>query len=202
MAQHYTQLGILSDWVDEARRQGPLFPEAAPGPDTQRLVRETLGFCKEPETPHDVRTEARWERDGVTGEEVSWTVGYGPRTHAYVLKPAGASGPLPGMIALHDHGAFKFYGKEKIADGPADPPPVLLAYRDTYYGGRAFADALAREGYVVVIPDTFLWSSRGFPLETMLDQVGDATDAFLAACPPADDTPPEIARYNTAALFH
>jgi dienelactone hydrolase len=202
MAQQYTQLGIFSDWVDAARRQGPLYPEAAPGRETQRLVREVLGFCNGPEAPQNVRVEGRWVRDGVAGEEVSWSVGYGPRTHAYALKPARASEPLPGVLALHDHGMFKFYGKEKIADGPADPPPVLRAYRDTYYGGRAYANALAREGFVVLVPDTFLWGSRGFPLEVMLDQVGDDTAAVLEKTPPDADTPFEIARYNVAAAFH
>lgn len=198
----YRHLGIFSDWVDEARRQGPLYPAAPPGRATQRLVRQALGFCDRPEAPADVRVERRWQRDGVAGEEVSWSAGYGPRTHAYVLKPADASGPLPGVLALHDHGAFKFYGKEKIADGAADPPPVLASYRDIYYGGRAYANALAREGFVVLVPDTFLWGSRGFPLAVMLDQVGDATAALLAAAPPADDTPFEIAQYNIAAGFH
>ncbi len=202
MARQYTELGIFSDWVEEARRQGPLYPAAAPGPETQRLVREGLGFCDRPEAPQKVRVEDRWEHEGVAGEVVSWSVGYGPRTHAYVLKPARVGAPLPGVVALHDHGAFKFYGKEKIADGPADPSPVLTAYRNTYYGGRAFANALAREGFVVLVPDTFLWSSRGFPLEVMLDQVGDDTAAVLDATPPADDTPLEITRYNTAAAFH
>ena len=202
MSQSYRHLGIFSDWVDEARRQGPLFPEAAPGPETQRLVREALGFCHGPEAPLAVQVEGRWEHDGVAGEEVSWSVGYGPRTHAYVLKPAQARAPLPGIVALHDHGMFKFYGKEKIADGPAEPPPVLAAYRATYYGDRAYAGALAREGFVVLVPDTFLWGSRGFPLEVMLEQVGDATAAALAMSPPAGDIPFEIARYNTAAAFH
>jgi dienelactone hydrolase len=202
MAQTYRQLGIFSDWVDEARRQGPLYPEAAPGRETQRLVREALGFCDGPEAPQDVRVEDRWERDGVAGEEVSWSVGYGPRTHVYVLKPVQAQALLRGVVALHDHGMFKFYGKEKIADGPADPPTVLAKHRDTYYGGRAYANALAREGFVVLVPDTFLWGSRGFPLEVMLDQVGDDTAAMLAMFPPTDDTPFEIARYNTAAAFH
>ena len=84
-------------------------------------MREILGFCAGPEAPLAVHLEASWERDGVAGEEVSWSVGYGPRTHAYVLKPSHADAVLPGVVTLHDHGGFKFYGKEKIADGPADP---------------------------------------------------------------------------------
>ena len=147
----YQHLGIFSDLVDEAHRQGPLYPLAVPGTATQRKVRDILGFCHGPETPLDVRVEQTWERDGLSGERITWTVGYGPRTEAYLLKPAGTTTPLPGIVALHDHGGFKFFGKEKIADGPADTPQVLVDYRNGGYGGRAFANALAKEGFVVLI---------------------------------------------------
>jgi len=201
MSGGYQHLGIYSDWVAEARRQQALWPPAPPGPATQTRVREVLGFSSGPETPRDVRTEARWERDGLAGEELSWSVGYGPRTQAWVLKPAGAAGPLPGVVALHDHGGFKYRGRQKIAQGAADPPPVLRRYWERYYGGRAWANALAREGYVVLIHDTFLWGSRHFPLAEMPEWVLEAADATLAVRPELE-TPPEIARYNRAAGFH
>jgi len=126
MTQNYQHLGIFSDWVDAARSQQPLFPIARPGPETQRRVREVLGFCNQPEMPRDVQIEQQWERDGLTGEEVSWSVGFGTRTHAFVFKPSHANRPMPGIVALHDHGGFKYYGKEKIADGLTDPPPVIV----------------------------------------------------------------------------
>ena len=100
MPVSYQHLGIFSDLVDEARRQQPLYPLAAPGPETQRRVREVLGFCNGPESPLNVRVERTWEQDGIAGEEVSWSVGYGPRTHAYVLKPADAQEALPGWASL------------------------------------------------------------------------------------------------------
>jgi hypothetical protein len=59
-----------------------------------------------------LRTERRWSADGVDGEELSWSVVFGPRTEAYVLKPAGSPGLLAGILALHDHGHFKYFGKE------------------------------------------------------------------------------------------
>ncbi len=180
MNRRYQHLGIFSDLIDEAQRQGPLYPLAAPGPQTQALVREVLGFCREPEAPLDVRVEQHWEREGLAGEELSWSVGYGPRTHAYLLKPAQAQEPLPGLVALHDHGGFKYYGKEKIADGPYAPPDVLARYREQYYGGRAYVNALAREGFVVLVADTFLWGSRRFPLETMPAEVRSTAHTLLA----------------------
>jgi dienelactone hydrolase len=202
VTQQYQHLGIFSDWVQAARRQQPLFPVAPPGPETQWRVREVLGFCAGPETPLGVQVEQRWQRDGLIGEEVSWSVGYGPRTHAYLLKPAWADKPLPGIAALHDHGGFKFYGKEKIADGPTDPPLVLFEYRKNLYAGRAFANALAQAGFVVLVPDTFLWGSRKFPFEEMPEPVQDVTATVLKASPPDDNMPFEIAQYNTAAYHH
>jgi dienelactone hydrolase len=206
MTQTYQHLGIFSDWVDAAHRQGALFPDAAPGIETQQRLREVLGFGQRPETPLDVRSENQWERDGVVGEEVSWWVGYGPRTHAYLLKPTNAQGRLPGIIALHDHSAYKFYGKEKIADGPAGQMPGIQALRDIEYGGRAYANALAREGFVVLVPDCFLWGSRKFPLETMTAAVGDRaakwaefTDAVRTEFTDASD---EIQHYNAVAIDH
>ncbi len=200
--QNYKHLGIFSDWVEEARRQGPLYPLAEPGPETQHRVREALGFCSGPETPLDVRVEGGWERNGLLGEEVSWWVGYGPRTHAYVLRPALSRGPLPGVIALHDHGGFKFYGKEKIADRRENPPQVIVEFRDGGYGGRAWANALAKEGFVVLVHDTFLWGSRKFPLEEMPPGYQQNAEAILKSSLPEGSQPDEIRQYNQAAADH
>ncbi len=198
MSEHYQHLGVFSDWVAAAREKQSLFPVATPGKETQALIRDALGFCHEDENPMQVKVESSWEKDGVIGEEVSWSVGFGPRTHAYVLKPANAKSPLPGMVALHDHSDFKFYGKEKIADGPQETLPVLSDFRKVPYGGRAYANALAREGFVVLVHDVFLWGSRRFPLDTMLEMMGSKTADLLRMCKTSD----EVELYNTAAYFH
>ena len=196
MTETYRHLGIFSDWVAAAQRQQPLYKNAPPAPQTRELVRETLGFCHTDESPADVRMEREWQKDGLIGQEVSWSVGFGPRTHAYVFKPANATKPLPGIVALHDHSDFKFYGKEKIADGPEETLPVLSEFRKTPYGGRAYVNALAREGFVVLVHDVFLWGSRRFPYETMIEMMGEKTSSRLE--PQAD----EIEGYNTVAYFH
>ncbi len=198
MSTHYQHLGVYSDWVDAAQRQHSLFPRAAPGAATQARVREVLGFCRTAENPLDVKIEQRWQQADLIGEEVSWSVGFGPRTHAYVIKSAQATGPLPGIVALHDHSAYKFYGKEKIADGPTGIAPGLNMLRSIEYGGRSYVAALAREGFVVMAHDCFLWGSRRFPLETMLAAVGDhATEPSSFT-----DAAPEIEHYNTIAALH
>ena len=140
--------------------------------------------------------ERSWKDDDLAGEEVSWSVGFGPRTHAYVLRPSGDTGPLPAVVALHSHDGMKTYGKEKIADGPDDPAPAVTRLRNLSYGGRAFANALARQGFVVVVPDAFLWSSRRFPWETM-----PARMRTLAGAGVRDVDDPEAA-YELAARLH
>jgi len=183
---HFAHLGPFSDFVAAAARSRPLFPLAPPGPETQRAVLDTLSFAPGPAQPQAVAAGRSWERDGVAGEEVSWSPGYGPRTHAWLLRPAGARDRLPGIVALHDHGGFKYYGKEKIADGPGDAPALPASFRLECYGGRAWANALAREGFAVLVPDTFLWGSRRFPWEIVSggDGVAEEAAAYNAAAGP------------------
>ena len=198
----FRHLGPFSDWVDAARAQRELFPVAPPGQGTQERLLAALGFTTGMAGPLDVRHGQRWEQDGVAGEAVSWSVGYGPRTEGWVLKPRGATGPLPAILALHDHGGFKFFGKEKIADGPAAAPAIIAAFRDRCYGGRAFANVLARVGFVVLVHDTFLWGSRRFPLATMPDQLRALVAASRSLWIPDDPDDEEIAEYNAAAGHH
>jgi dienelactone hydrolase len=203
MARDYEHLGIFSDWVAAANSVRLLYPWAQPGAETQRRVREVLGFSLGKEEPSEVKTERKWERDGLLGEEVSWSVGYGPRTHAWVLKPADAQTRLPGVVALHDHGGFKLLGKEKIADGPDAPPRFIVDYRAPPggYGGRALANELAKAGFVVLVHDTFLWGSRGFPLQTMPEFLRHVAEAIRPIWQEGS-TPEEIGRYNAAASLH
>jgi dienelactone hydrolase len=161
----YRDLGPFSDLVEVAagfiaRPAGQQVRSAS------ATVRDLIGFDADGQ-PTDPRIEARWSRDGVDGEEVSWWVGYGPRTHAWLLRPAGVDQPLPGILALHGHDAFKYHGKEKVADGPGGPLAELAALRRHMYQGRAFANELARLGFVVLAADVFLWGSRRFPPHTM-----------------------------------
>lgn len=202
MATSYQHLGPFSDWVDATRAHHRLYPSAPPGDETRRQIREVLRFSIGAEMPIAVRDGRRWEREGIVGEAVSWSVGYGPRTEAWVLKPVGATAPLPGVVALHDHGGFKFYGKEKIALGPDDPPAVLTAFRAHYYGGRAYVEELARRGFVVLVHDTFLWGSRRFPLETMPEPIRALVAASRTLWAQNGTIPEEIAEYNAAAGHH
>ena len=43
----------------------------------------------------------------------------------------------------------------------------MVELRERHYGGRAFANELARQGFAVLVHDTFLWGSRRFEFEEM-----------------------------------
>ncbi len=202
MTQTFTHLGPYSDWVGAAQALHLAAPMAAPGQATQARVREVLGFSHMLEEPQDVRVERRWQRAGVAGEEISWWVGYGPRTHAWLLKPAGVTGRLPAVVALHDHGGFKYFGKEKIADGPDETPPILTTFRAESYGGRAFANVLAQAGFAVLVPDTFLWGSRRFPLETIPAGPRAVAETWRSWWFQAGWPQEDIVAYNAAASQH
>jgi dienelactone hydrolase len=81
------------------------------------------------------------------------------RVPAYVLVPKVRRGRVPGVVALHDHGAFYRWGKEKLVSTP-DEHPSLTAFKKTYYAGRSIADDLAVAGHVVIAIDMFYWGER------------------------------------------
>lgn len=159
-------LGPFSDLVPLARRQRGLFPAGPQDPaGLAAAARHAIGVLDL--RPGDVRVERRWIDGELAGEEVSWSVGFGPRTHGYVLRPRRARVPLPGIVALHCHAGVKHVGKEKIADGPTPPTAEVRKLRERLYGGRAWANALALRGFVVLAHDVFCWGSRRFPAPDM-----------------------------------
>ncbi len=197
----YRDLGDYSDWVEFADSQASL--AATDGAAiTPAELRQSLGFAGDA-APTAPRLEREWERNGIAGEEISWSVGYGPRTHAWLLRPASAADPLPGVLALHDHSAFKLVGKEKIADGPDGPDPRVSELRRLEYDGLAFANRLAMLGFAVLVPDVFLWGSRRFA-DGLVAPRGSGTQApdWLAPDPGETVEPDDVGSYNRAARWH
>ena len=195
MAAPYRHLGPFSDLVAATPPT-----EALPPAEVRRRVRALLAFTERAPAPLEVRRGRRWQADGIVGEEVGWSVGYGPRTAAWVLRPAGVTGPLPGVVALHDHGNFKLSGKDKIAAGPELPAAEIAALRERAYGGRAFANALARAGCTVLVHDAFLWGSRSFPATTLPETEGRLAPA-LAPLVARPATTAASALYNAGAML-
>ena len=110
--------------------------------------------------PIDFREEKSWEYDGLDISLFSWQLPYGPRTEAYYLRPAGEPGVLPGVLAFHDHGAFKYFGKEKITRVSDSIHPLMREHQELYYGGVAWANEIAKRGFAVLVPEAFLFGSR------------------------------------------
>ncbi len=107
-----------------------------------------------------VTVKRQYTYDGLAVEELSWQLPYGRPTEAILLKPAEAKEPLPGILALHDHGGNKYFGKRKITKTDDDQHPLIVDHQAHYYEGKAWANELAKRGYVVLVPDNFAFGSR------------------------------------------
>jgi hypothetical protein len=68
--------------------------------------------------------------DGVVIHRLRWSVGYG---------------------------GIRSVGAEQLVDLGAESDPRAVWLRDEYYSGRAPASELARQGYAVLVHDTFSW---------------------------------------------
>ncbi|MBT6148251.1 MAG: hypothetical protein HN712_06630 [Gemmatimonadetes bacterium] len=117
-----------------------------------------------PSTPR-VRVLQRYEYDGLAIEELEWRLPAGPPTSAVFLKPAGARGRLPAILALHDHGGRKYFGTQKIVSLPGRRHPLIAVHQQEHYGDLGWANEIARRGYAVLVHDGFLFGSRRIQYE-------------------------------------
>jgi len=109
--------------------------------------------------PLDLKVHKVVKREGYEIRVVSFAGSPYYRVPAYLLVPTTRKGPYPGVVALHDHGGWFFHGKEKLVRMDNEHA-ALKAFREHYYGGRTYADELAKRGYVVIVPDAFYWGER------------------------------------------
>ena len=77
-----------------------------------------------------------------------------------MLKPQGANKPLPAILGLHDHAGKKYFGYRKIVRTSDDQHPLLQDHQATDYGGKAWANEIAKRGYIVLVHDTYAFGSR------------------------------------------
>jgi dienelactone hydrolase len=163
-----SMLGAYGKWASEVAGDGPgslsfrdpRWTEIGPWKDAARGKLQELLLAPEGVRAEDVRVHARSELDGVAIEEISWQLPYGPRTGAFFLKPAGAQGRLPGVMALHDHGGNKYFGKRKIARVSPRQHAMIDRHQRDHYGGVAWANEIAKRGFGVLVPDVFPFESR------------------------------------------
>jgi len=143
-----------------------------------------------------VRLTRAYDWDGLHVEHLSWQLPFGPRTEAIFLKPAGARGRLPAVLALHSHGGNKWLGWRKIARGREAPPPIVREHVAQYDGGAFWANELAKRGYAVLAHDVFPFASRRVRIADVLDRVRGGASVRESR------TVAGIWRYNDWAASH
>jgi dienelactone hydrolase len=201
MAQN--MIGAYGEWAAQTMpdpprlsfRQ-PMFRDvAAWRPIARARYRELLAQPVGAATPV-ATVQHQMDFDGLEIEHLTWQLPYGPTTEALLLKPAGASGRLPGVVGLHDHGGNKYFGLRKITKISKDPHPLMIQHQQRYYGGLAWANELARRGYAVLVHDTFTFGSRRV---RWADVPANIRNNMVEQNPEAED---EIQRYNQWAAGH
>jgi dienelactone hydrolase len=142
------------------------------------------------------------ERDGLTVLRLRWSVGHGPDTRAWLLRPADRPGRLPGVLGLHAHGGVRSVGAEQLVDlGPASTPRAV-ELRTAFYAGRAPANDLARRGHVVLVHDTFSWASRRFDLSRPTPRLAALARAQEALWAAEGVVPTEDERFDHLSGLH
>jgi dienelactone hydrolase len=114
------------------------------------------------------------------------------RIPVYVLVPKGLARPAPALVALHDHGGFYFWGKEKLVEIEPEHP-ALTKHKQTYYGGRSLAEEMAKRGYVVIVSDMLHFGERGLYLDADPARIRNRTPEV---------TQTDLDQYNARAWAH
>ena len=161
----------------------------------RKCVMERMAIPAIGSTPK-ITVTTEYVYDGVRIQELSWRLPYGRPTEALVLRPLNARGRLPGILAFHDHGGNKYFGKAKITRTSDQQHPLIEAHQNEYYEGVAWANEVAKRGYVVLAPDAFSFASR----RVMLRDVPEHLRNGLNDNDPED--PVNVEKYNEWAGQH
>lgn len=140
----YENRGTAS--VEEWRRRG------------RAEIQRTLSYWPKP-VPLDLKVHSVIPREGYDVRVISFAGSPHYRVPAFLLVPTRGKPPYPAVVALHDHGGWFTHGKEKLVRKEGEHVS-LAGLRERYYGGRAYAEDLARRGYVVIVADAFYWGER------------------------------------------
>ena len=130
----------------------------------------------------DMEVLGEEQRDGYKAQKIAFNINAYSRITAYLLIPDGGDGKFPAVVALHDHGAHLFIGKEKMirpffiaseeqdADGKISEKKKAAnqevlddadAWARQLYDNQYVGDYLAKHGYVVLSIDAPMWGERG-----------------------------------------
>lgn len=161
----------------------------------KKKLTERLGIPDIGGTP-TVTVRKQYTYDGLHVEELTWQLPYGRPTDGILLKPLNAKGPLPGILAFHDHGGNKYFGTRKITRTSDNQHPLMAEHQKEYYSNNAWANEVAKRGYVVLVSDAFPFASRRV-------MMGDVPAHLRQGLTDTDPEKPEnIKAYNEWAGQH
>lgn len=136
-------------------------------------VFELLNYFPESAPMNSEIVEVKY-REGYRQEEIEFNAAKNVRVKGTMLIPDGDK-TYPTIIALHDHGDFYYFGREKIIEQDNEHPS-LKAYKKQYYGNRSWANEAVKRGYIVLSIDGFYFGSRKM-------DVGSISTEILQRCP-------------------
>jgi dienelactone hydrolase len=133
------------------------------------------------------RALSKTKKNGYVQEEVVFQTTPHTEVPASLLLPAGTKKPRPALVALHDHGGFYYFGREKLLEQERRPA-ILASFCEKLYEGVPYAAELARAGYVVLVIDAFYFGQRRLRADTLPPGKADAllrlrpgSDEFISA---------------------
>jgi dienelactone hydrolase len=147
---------------------------------TRQALNETVGFQDLPEVPLDpqileITDKGDYMRQKILLHTTPWTV-----MPVYILKPKGARGPIPAVVAFHGHG----YGVKDIVglweNGEERDTP------DGYH--KDFGVALCRKGFLVAAPE--------------ISSFGERQTDFSALDQAFGQEPPTTCHHTATLAFH
>jgi dienelactone hydrolase len=192
-AEPGSDIGSLYPFVQQQADRSPLelsfldarFIDLAAWQSTARAtVLQHLSYAPPP-VPPAAQVIRREDRGDYVQEYLTFQTTPDIRVPAYVLIPKTGTLPAPGIVALHCHGGFYVWGKEKLVETGREHP-ALTDYKQELYHGRSIASELARRGYVVVVIDAFYWGERRMVLD---DDPGSYRE-------PPQMTKEDVAKFN------
>ena len=132
-------------------------------PVARNRILQHLFYAPPPVAPQP-QVIRRTEKETYVEEYLTFQTTPDLRVPAYVLVPAKAKLPAPGVVVLHSHDGVYLWGKEKVV-ATDNEHPYLAAFKGRSYGGKSIAVELVNQGYVVVTIDAFYWGERRMLLD-------------------------------------
>ncbi len=133
-----------------------------------REIAEFLQF-QTPQPPLQFTTLERIDLEGYSRFRISYTGEEGDEIPAYLLKPEG-EGPFGAVLVHHQHASQRHFGKSEVCGLVGDPL-------------QAFGPALAKQGIVVLAPDSICFEDRRKNcMGTEPDEAADIAQHFNEMC--------------------